>query len=116
MPTNVFTLRSALAVTIFAMAMTRASAEEAPERAQQKQQCFSTSQTRQTIDENSLVDPFVCMKAAAREHQGESLGARLCRHDESFVYEISLLQADGRIVKILFNAKTGKPHSGHRDR
>ena len=41
----------------------------------------------------------------------EALGARLCRHEESFIYEISLLQPDGRIVKILFDANTGKPWS-----
>lgn len=116
MPIIVFILRSALAVAIVAAPIPRAVAEETLERALQKRQCLSTSQSRQTIEENGLVDPFVCMRAAARDHQGESLGARLCRHEESYVYEISLLQPDGRIVKILFDAKTGKPHSGHRDR
>jgi uncharacterized membrane protein YkoI len=120
MPTHVFTLRSALVVATIATEMAYAFAEESLERivehAAPKRQCLSTSQSRQTIEENGLVDPFVCMRAAAREHQGEALGARLCRHDESFIYEISLLQPDGRIVKIPFDARTGKPHSGHRDR
>jgi hypothetical protein len=119
MPTNVFTLRSSLVVATIATGIACAVAEEPLERiehAAPKRQCLSTSQSRQTIEENSLVDPFVCMRAAAREHQGEALGARLCRHDESFIYEISLLQPDGRIVKIPFDARTGKPHSGHRDR
>lgn len=116
MPTIAFILRSALAVATLATLMARAQAEEPVERTAQKRQCFSTGQTRHTIEENALVDPFVCMRAAAQDHQGESLGARLCRHEESFIYEISLLQPDGRIVKILFDAKTGKPHSGHRDR
>jgi uncharacterized membrane protein YkoI len=33
-----------------------------------------------------------------------------------FIYEISLLRPDGRILRVLFDAATGKPHSGHRDR
>jgi uncharacterized membrane protein YkoI len=120
MATITFIMRSAFAIAMLATAMTRARAEEqmepAAEKVAPKRQCLSTSQSRQTIEQNSLVDPFVCMRAAAREHQGEALGARLCRHEESFIYEISLLQPDGRIVKILFDAKTGKPHSGHRER
>jgi uncharacterized membrane protein YkoI len=116
MQTIVLILRSALAVATLATTMARAGAEEAMEQTAQKRQCFSTGQTRQTIEDNALIDPFICMRAAAQDHPGEALGARLCRHEESFIYEISLLQPDGRIVKILFDAKTGKPHSGHRDR
>jgi hypothetical protein len=78
-------------------------------------QCFSTAQTRERIEAHRLVDPFACMRAAAREHQGEALGARLCHIDDLFLYEISLLRPDGRILRLLFDAATGKPHSGHRD-
>jgi uncharacterized membrane protein YkoI len=119
MPTVCFTWRNLLIVAILAAATTRAGAQEPEERAERaapRRQCLSMSQTRQTIEDHRLVDPFACMRAAAREHQGEALGARLCRHEESFIYEISLLQPDGRIVRILFDAATGKPHSGHRDR
>jgi uncharacterized membrane protein YkoI len=86
-------------------------AEQAPRRAH----CFSTAQTRERIDIHKLADPFACMRAAARDHQGEALNARLCLLDELLVYEISLLRPDGRIVRVLFDAATGKPHSGHRD-
>lgn len=113
MPTIDLMLRSALAVVILTTTMARARAEEPTV---QKRQCFSTGQTRRTIEENGLIDPFVSMRAAAQDHQGEALGARLCRQEESFIYEISLLQNNGRIVRILFDARTGKPHYDHADR
>lgn len=114
-----FTFRSFLTAAAIAAAAGSARAEDpaehVAERPAPKRQCFSTAQTREKIEAHKLVDPFSCMRTAAHEHNGEALGARLCRHDETLIYEISLLQPDGRIVKLLFNAMTGKPHSGHRD-
>ena len=77
-------------------------------------QCFSTAQTREQIESHRLADPFACMRAAAHAHNGEALGARLCRLDDLFIYEISVLRPDGRIVRLDFDAVTGKPHSGRK--
>ncbi|WP_363346127.1 hypothetical protein [Methylocystis echinoides] len=120
MPTRMFTFRSVLAAaTIAAASLTRAHAEEqaerAVERASPRIQCFSTAQTREKIAAHGLVDPFACMRAAARENHGEALGARLCRREETFIYEISVLLPDGRISRLAYDAITGKPHSGHKD-
>lgn len=114
-----FKTRSALAAAAIAAAFGCARAEEAAdrmaERTPPRRQCFSTAQTREKIEAHQLTDPFACMRAAAREHGGEALGARLCRLDDLFVYEISVLRLDGRIVKLLFDAATGRPHSGRKD-
>ncbi|WP_442754721.1 PepSY domain-containing protein [Methylocystis sp. JAN1] len=115
MPAACFTTRWALAAAAFAAAFGCARAEEAAERAPPHRQCFSTAQTREKIEAHKLTDPFVCMRAAAREHGGEALGARLCRLDDFFIYEISVLRPDGRIARVLFDAATGKPHSGRKD-
>ncbi len=119
MPTAASTIRRALAAAAFAAATGCAHAEEASERIAERapphRQCFSTAQTREKIEAHKLTDPFACMRAAARELGGEALGARLCRSDEIFIYEISVLRADGRIVRQLFDAATGKPHSGRKD-
>ncbi len=90
-------------------------AEHTLERASPKGQCFSTAQTREKIETHRLVDPFACMRAAARDHSGEALGARLCRREDLFLYEISVLQSDGHIIRLIYDATTGKPHSGHKD-
>jgi uncharacterized membrane protein YkoI len=118
MPIAAFILCSCLTFAAIAAGIRGAWAEEAlrAEHAAPLAQCFSTTQTRERIEAHKLSDPFECMRAAAREHQGEALGARLCHIDELFIYEISLLRPDGRILRVLFDAATGKPHSGHRDR
>ncbi|QGM96336.1 PepSY domain-containing protein [Methylocystis parvus] len=116
--TAVLKTRSALAAAAIAAAFGCARAEEAAEhmleRAPPRRQCFSTAQTREKIEAHKLTDPFVCMQAAAREHGGEALGARLCRLEEFYIYEISVLQPDGRIVRLMFDAATGRPHSGRK--
>lgn len=88
-----------------------AHAEEAePERA-----CFSTAQTREKIESLKLADPFACMRMARERTKGDPLGARLCRSGAAFVYEISVVRPDGRIVRVLFDAVTGKPQGGHKE-
>jgi uncharacterized membrane protein YkoI len=115
-----FRLRSALAAVAIAAALGLARAEEGIERvgdrAPARRQCFSTAQTREKIEAHGLTDPFASMRAAARDLKGEALGARLCRLDETYIYEISVLRPDGRIDKLLFDATTGKAHSSNKDR
>lgn len=121
MSMTMFAFRSLLAVA--AMAATTACAraaeeqgERGVERTSARVQCLSTAQTRVTIEAHGLIDPFACMRAAARDMNGEALGARLCRREEAFIYEISVLQPDGRLVRLFYDAATGRPHSGHKDR
>jgi uncharacterized membrane protein YkoI len=115
MPFALLRFRSVFAAAATAAAFGCAQAEEvaerAAERAPPRRQCFSTAQTREKIEAHKLTDPFACMRAAAHQLSGEALGARLCRLEELFIYEISVLRPDGHIVKIIFDAVTGKPHS-----
>lgn len=119
MPVAFFRFRCALAAAAIAATLGPARAEEAPERIVERlpirRQCFSTSQTREKIEAHKLTEPLACMRAAAHELNGEALGARLCWLEELFIYEISVLRPDGRIVKLLFDAATGKPHSSRKD-
>jgi hypothetical protein len=73
-------------------------------------ECYSIADTRREIAEHKLADPFPSMQAASVMAQAEALSARLCRSGDIFVYEISLLRRDGRIVKTLVDAASGKPH------
>lgn len=98
-----------------------ALAAAAPARAQDRPQeslkespaieCFSTAQTRERIIARKLAEPFASMQAASRHIQGEPIAARLCRVEDDFIYEVSLLQTNGRIVKFLVDAASGKPHT-----
>jgi uncharacterized membrane protein YkoI len=74
-------------------------------------ECFSTAQTREKITAKKLGDPFVSMRAAEARVKGEALNTRLCQKGENFIYEISLVRQDGRVVKVLYDAATGQPLS-----
>lgn len=108
---------AALAAAAPARALDRPQ-EKPQERPQERPivECFSTAQTREHIMARGLAEPFASMQAASRFVQGAPIAARLCWTGEDFVYEISLLQIDGRIVKFLVDAASGKPHSGRKDR
>lgn len=112
--------RGALAAAATAAALGCSRAEEAAERSAEhapppRRQCFSTAQTREKIETHKLTDPFACMRAAAQQLSGEALGARLCRLEELLIYEISVLRPDGHIVRVLYDAATGRPHFGRKD-
>jgi uncharacterized membrane protein YkoI len=74
----------------------------------QQNQCFSTAETRDKIAAHGLSEPLRSIQKAAAHFQAEALGAKLCRRDDAFVYEISLLRRDGKIVRSLYDAKTGQ--------
>ncbi len=74
----------------------------------QPNQCFSTAETRDKIAAHGLTEPLRSIQKAAAHFQAEALGAKLCRRDDSFVYEINLLRRDGKIVRSLYDAKTGQ--------
>lgn len=74
----------------------------------QRRQCLSPAETLTVIAENSLARPRDTLSRAASEAGAEPLGARLCRWDEDFVYEITLLRSDGRVLRVFVDATSGK--------
>jgi hypothetical protein len=71
-------------------------------------QCLSTDETREEIESARLVQPFVLMRRAAGETHAEAIDGRLCRWNNELIYEISLLRRDGHVVRVHFNAASGK--------
>jgi hypothetical protein len=69
--------------------------------------CFSTAETRERILAHGLFEPFRVMRSEASRSQAEAIGVKLCRWSEEFVYEMSLLRRDGRVIHIFVYAKTG---------
>ena len=78
--------------------------------------CFSADQTRAQIAAHKLVEPFKLMKEAASVVKGDPLGGKLCRWNEDFVYEISLLRRDGHVVHVFMNAANGQRMQARADR
>lgn len=73
--------------------------------------CFNSAESREKILSNKLTEPFQALRRGRL--QGDALRARLCRwKPDEFVYEISVLRRDGRIVHIYMNAQNGQDLHG----
>ena len=75
---------------------------------QRSRVCFNSSETREKIVSRRLSEPFQLLRGAAGQAQGEALRAKLCRWNDDYVYEISVLRHDGHIVYIYLNAVSGQ--------
>jgi hypothetical protein len=86
-----------------------------------KPACLNAAETREMVKSRHLLEPFAALKFAGAQRKAEALSARLCRTGDDFVYEITLLHRDGRLVHVDMEAGTGKiasrpprePHEAH---
>jgi uncharacterized membrane protein YkoI len=84
------------------------AAEVALHVAAAKPACLNAAETRETVKTRRLLEPFAALKFASAQRKAEALSAKLCRTGEDFVYEITLLLRDGRLVHVDMEAGTGK--------
>lgn len=70
--------------------------------------CLNAAETREMVKSHRLLEPFAALKFAAAQRKAEALSARLCRSGDDFIYEITLLHRDGRLVHVDMEAATGK--------
>jgi hypothetical protein len=85
-----------------------AAAELEPPRPPAKPVCLTAAETREMVKSHRLIEPFAALKFAAAQRKAEALSARLCRSGDDFVYVITLLHRDGRLVHVEMEAATGK--------
>ncbi len=84
------------------------AAELEPLRVVTKPVCLTAAETREMVKSHHLIEPFAALKYAAAQRKAEALSARLCRVGDDFVYVITLLHRDGRLVHVETEAATGK--------
>jgi hypothetical protein len=97
------------AVLILATAVVAARGAEAPQRVPPaKPVCLSAAETRDEVKTHKLLEPFAALKFAAQQRKAEALSAKLCHAGDEFIYEITLLHRDGRLVHVQMEAGTGK--------
>jgi hypothetical protein len=84
------------------------AAEAALHVAAVKPACLNAAETREAVKTRRLLEPFAALKFASAQRKAEALSAKLCRTGEDFVYEITLLLRDGRLVHVDMEAGTGK--------
>lgn|GEM_PF-1187449 len=117
--------RSVALRALVACALTAAAAANAAEAevhsVATKPVCLNAAETRELVKSRRLLEPFAALKFAAAQRKAEALSARLCRTGDDFIYEITLLHRDGRVVHVEMEAATGKigsrparePHEPH---
>jgi uncharacterized membrane protein YkoI len=93
------------AVLGLALTSTEARAEAA---ARPRPVCLNSAETREAVKAHKLLEPFVALKTAAAQRKAEALSARLCRADDEFIYEITLLHLDGHLAHVEMQADSGK--------
>jgi hypothetical protein len=99
---------SRAAVLGLALFGARAHAAEAEPPHEPKPICLNAGETREEVKTHRLLEPFTALKFAAAQRKAEALSARLCHTGDEFVYEITLLHRDGRLVHVQMDAGTGK--------
>lgn len=70
--------------------------------------CLSREESRERIHAERLAEPFGVVRSTAGAMHAEALGAKLCRTNGNLVYEISLLDKNGRVVRATVDAATGR--------
>ena len=80
-----------------------------------KPSCLNASDTRDQVKAHKLLEPYAALKFAAQQRKAEALSAKLCMSGDDFVYVITLLHRDGRLIHIQMEAGTGKliAHPAH---
>ena len=99
----------ACAATCCALIARGADAAEAePHAVAAKTVCLNAAETREMVKSRRLIEPFAALKFASAQRKAEALSARLCRTGEDFIYVITLLHRDGRLVHVEMEAASGK--------
>ena len=100
---------SRAAVVCVAMTGLSARAAEAePHAASTKPVCLNAADTRDQVKAHKLLEPYAALKSAAQQRKAEALSAKLCVSGDDFVYVITLLHHDGRLIHVQMEAGTGK--------
>ena len=85
---------------------------QAPGDEPQPLACVPASQARELLFQQKLVAPIRAMRQAAMLAGAESIDIQLCRFQGMLVYDVTLLDRDGRVVHRLMSANTGAPLGG----
>jgi uncharacterized membrane protein YkoI len=99
--------RAAVSCALMAYAAAN-TAQAEPPRVGARPLCLNAAETREMVKSHRLIEPFAALKAASAQRKAEALSARLCRVGDDFVYEITLLHRDGRLVHVEMGAASGK--------
>lgn len=75
-----------------------------------EQSCLTRAEQRATVAANKAIPLAQAIKSLrGRGQRGEVVRARLCRHDETLVYVLTLLGHSGKVTSVNIDAGNGEP-------
>ncbi len=76
--------------------------------AQGADRCLTAEEIREEVAQKRVVTQVSALRAARSQIGGEAVRARLCRQDSGLVYVITSLKRDGKVIRVLVDAPSGK--------
>lgn len=74
-----------------------------------EQSCLTRAEQRAAVAANKAIPLAQAIKSLRnRGHRGEVVRARLCRHDETLVYVLTLLGHSGKVISVTVDAGNGE--------
>lgn len=104
--------RAVLFGSVLALSCGAALAQAPPEEPEPLV-CVPPARARELFFDEKLVPPIRAMRQAAILADSEAIDIQLCRFKGALVYDVTLLDRDGRVVHRLMSAVTGAPLGGH---
>jgi len=79
----------------------------APAEAEPRMRCLTRDQQRTAITERRAVPLAAVRKAVRARAPGEMVRARLCQEPERLIYLLTVLPRDGKVRRVIVDAKNG---------
>jgi len=79
----------------------------APAEAEPRMRCLTRDQQRTAITERRAVPLAAVGKAVRARVPGEMVRARLCQEPERLIYLLTVLPRDGKVRRVIVDAKNG---------
>jgi uncharacterized membrane protein YkoI len=77
--------------------------------AQAQTSCLTDAEAREVVAGSRVVSPDVAIRNARRANPGyEILRALLCRQKSGYVYVVTMIGRDGRVIRRQVNAGSGR--------
>lgn len=73
-----------------------------------KQECLSARDSREMVATNHLLEPLQVMKNLTSLSRSEPVSIKLCRWDATYIYDVTLLHRDGKLLRVFVDAISGK--------
>lgn len=103
---------AAAAVAVLALIPNGTAQSQTRRDAPRPLDCVSSEETRNLFVTNKLVPPFRVMREASRVAQAEAIDIQLCRAQGVLVYDVTLLDRNGRVIHRLVGASNGAVYMG----